>query len=717
MHPATRNRTLIRLGAIVCLLPLFALPFLMRSFVPVNNSPVQFDLWGQVWTAATSGSLPLIAVLLIGGCLALFAFYRRGFAAASSVAVILAVTTVSGWAASSYSEQSAGFRLGVPEGTKVWCNGILLGQGPIQMTNEEFDAKVQAWETPPKQHYVVLNPQPPGLRSDHRWRRLKWEWIPSDPRRDYFGRHWPPFPEYPELMSVMRAESYWWRFEKDGYVAMDGKYLGFHNPFGRRNRVDVDLQPNYPARERHIQALSELIQRTPFEPNEQFRAHIRKFGIEDEIDVVLAAKKKTEPADVDSTPVHFENEAEAEEVFGRAVDHIHEIHRVESPSYESDQLLRIGRDFPQVIRRRLAAAIKSTNASTLLVEGGGIGHSAGFGVDYDRDWFEHMLVISVASACGIVDDSLFNELVLNQQWSLLVLSDRPEVAELVRSHLEDRYRTHNDVRYMTSELRVIMRSGQPEIQEIVRGYAQKADSSSSYFVRDFVLRQIELGTDPVELSEWVSQCPAIERDLRAGLLAKIAPADFSEHMDRLKPDLSSQERWLFKNAADPVLDWLMTESLKSRDRFYMTTLIDNAENPRVRDFVKHQLQEGRDGVYRVNNALHGGLGAEFEWLQDEVIRLLNMELVPEHRDALGGFLDDFSSDEAYKALVNFAAAYPKLQRLVDNIDRQRREKDLESLALVRQAKALIAGEIAPEDLLGGDTYVWKDAGYEKVLGE
>lgn len=723
MHAATRNKTIIRLGTVVSLLPFFVLPVLMWSFFPRNNSPIQLDLWSQLKTAATGVSTPLAVVLLLGFCLAAVVIRRRGFTTAASLAVIVGATTIGGWVTSSYIKVPPGFKLEVPEGTKVWCNGVLLGEGTIEMSYEEFDKKVRPVDSPPEQNHVILGDIPPGFDEDYQWHGAKWKSLPGDPRGDYFGRHWPFFPGYSELMSVMAPERYWWRFEKDGYVAMDGKYVGFHG-FAIEPVKSAQVRPKYPARERHIEVLSDLVKYTPFKPDAKFESHVEKYGIAGELEAVYRSKAaQGHGKNMSKAPVVrvLQNESEADQAFESIVDRVFGAKKLTTPSLESNELLQVGTEFPNVIKKRLRAALKTPGNLTLKRNNSEGSHGQSLGVDFSRQRIENLLVNSTACACRIVDESLFSEAVLHQQWSLIVLYERPEVVELLRTHLARRHSHYNtdDITFIRSDLQLAMQSNVPEVQEVVSEYLKLGDDSDFYLAREFVLRQLEIGADPTDLANWLSQCRAIDVDRRGGLLARIAPMDFADRMGKLKPDLNGQDRWLFKDAADPVLDWLIERagdppSATNNANFCMRALMANSSNKRVHEFVKQLLAEGRTGVYRVNNAIRDVLGEDFAWLRDEAMRLLKELDDSEHRAALAGFVaETFDSEEARELIVELAESDPAIKRAADRIENEHRAENQAKLKAVRLARSVIAGQISPQELLDTHHFVWKGAGYER----
>ena len=702
MHPATKNKTLIRLGSVVSLLPLFVAPMVLWAIWYLNNSPIQLDLWSQVKRAASTLDPVLMVVLGTGGVLAAALLMKRGIGATGSLAIVVGLTTVGGWIASSYISNPPGFEMDLPEGTTAWCNGVKLGHGRFRMTYQDFDNKVKPVDTPPDQPHVVTHDQPQF--PDHKWYNADWTFIPGDPTPNHFGRWWPPFPKYAELMNVMRNERYWWRFEQNGYSVTRGAYVNSTRIGGQDSSVSVYLQ--YAAKERHIQVLRELLEADGYEPDAAFHEHVALHGLERDLDAAVHG-----PFDADFYEISIENEAAADKLLDSVIDRVLEAGTIQSPSRETGDLSQIARQYPEVIKRRLRSAVQTRRSYQFG------SHQYKLSTQ-TRSEVEGLLIGAIAVEENIIDERLFDECVLYQKWNMLVLYNRPEVAPLLRTFLkrqQERYRVHGGITFLEGYLRLAMKSNLPEVQEIVREYLAQADESDWWLVQSFVKRQIELDADPTTLTDWVETNPAIRRDRLMPLLVKLAPTDFGKRIDRLDLELSSPDAHWIRNAAPPVVDWMIQSAStlsNAQIEWPMTALAMNADNKRVRRFLTDRLAESADTASQVSTGLQRAGTFKQQWVTAAIAELIDdSELEDKHKSVLLSIVGRLDT-EAAKAVTKGLTSGSGTNSRITFVAKQRAKRKQAQLRDVELAKSLITGEIKPIDLLESNRYVWGEHGYE-----
>lgn len=92
----------------------------------------------------------------------------------------------------------------VPKGTKVYCNGILLGEAPLGITVEELKAKVPEWSTPPEQKWFVNRTNP------------VYTWFPWDRFTKERYDEYRFLEDNRSSVELDMQSKYWWQFESNG---------------------------------------------------------------------------------------------------------------------------------------------------------------------------------------------------------------------------------------------------------------------------------------------------------------------------------------------------------------------------------------------------------------------------------------------------------------------------------------------------------------------
>ena len=89
---------------------------------------------------------------------------------------------------------------GAPEGTDVYCNGVLLGQTPLKIAVGELTQKVEPWTTPPPQKWLDVKP------------RKFYSWFPWD---GFLRERWDAHVDHNVEWNIPKCR-YWWRLEFQG---------------------------------------------------------------------------------------------------------------------------------------------------------------------------------------------------------------------------------------------------------------------------------------------------------------------------------------------------------------------------------------------------------------------------------------------------------------------------------------------------------------------
>lgn len=728
MHPATQNKNIIRLGALACLVPFFVIPALMWVIAPPNGSTIRFDLWSQLQAAVQQRSVVVGAVLAIGVFAFLLTLVRRGVSATPLLAVILIGTTIGGWVTTSFFSHPPGFNLPLAEGTKVWCNGVYLGEGPIAMSFAEFDEKVKPVDQPPEQANVFFpSSQNPSMPEDWEWHNVGWEQVPGNPRSDYFGVWWPSLPDYNELMSAMPSEKYWWRFENADQVALSAAYVTFR-PEGKRSSGYIDAK--YPSRTRHIEVLWTLLERTQFKRTAEFDEHIQRYGLADSFEEMLqpATLPQAKP---EITDVQIENQVAAEELLQGLLDRVVDAKKIIHPSRESSELIAVAQQYPDVIRTKLSLSPKWI-------------YQFAADTSYENrspDRIRASLIAGVASREKILNEDFFDEAVLKRKWWYILQFDRPEVAPMLRAHLQNVHAQYNwrTLTPLHSELELAIKSPSRQVQDVAREFLSYAGVFSMSLVKEFVARQVELGVNRVELANWVESLAGtrsvgdsgvvkgISKDELSGLLAIVGPEDFSNRVTRLQFEPGAFGRTDMTDLAQPIIDWAIEHDSTAEQRGeqergnridVLRLLLRNHKNQTAREYLLSKLGKDSRSVNDIRNAIPYSQWDEYGWLLDEAIRVIDEENPEqEHMRVLAYLLADSESKVAQRKAADVGIDDQLVARYEAMVEKEREKKKLALLKDVRLAKRLIAGEIKPMDLIQTERLVWGEHGYERVTQE
>ena len=164
-------------------------------------------------------------------------------------------------------------------GIDVYCNDVYLGETPLEISEGRFHERVKPWSSPPRQKMMFggksvfeNNGQRDSVLADTELLR---SYVPYD----YFGnrRYFEQSRFYGD--SSASKSRYWWRFERDGCSAVAGignSAIGERQD-GRLISAHWWHPPlEYPAIEQYLAHLLHNLKRSNYQPSPEWRMHVAK---------------------------------------------------------------------------------------------------------------------------------------------------------------------------------------------------------------------------------------------------------------------------------------------------------------------------------------------------------------------------------------------------------------------------------------------------------
>ncbi len=170
---------------------------------------------------------------------------------------------------------------GYVSGIDVYCNGVYLGQTPIEITKKEFENKVPKWDAPPRQPRLKLFrslvetpiaiPDYPGLLMSYSPRNL----MPDDQRDDimhflYDGNH----------EQFLNNFSYWFNFKKYRCAGVTGIRIESMSSFGFEKRMTYEYYPQveFLSQQEHLETLLFALRHSEYKPDKAWVEHVRRYS-------------------------------------------------------------------------------------------------------------------------------------------------------------------------------------------------------------------------------------------------------------------------------------------------------------------------------------------------------------------------------------------------------------------------------------------------------
>ena len=165
----------------------------------------------------------------------------------------------------------------ITPGIDVFCNDVYLGKTPLKISETEFHGKVKPWATPPRQKMVIgeefITQNIPQQRYGLANTEFRCFYIPYDHFDRYrtFGQSGFSS-DFPSLKS-----NYWWRFERDGCTggaAIRNVVLGeyYDGLLFRAQSWSPSLE--YPSIRPYLAHLLHNLQRSNYQPSTEWRTHV-----------------------------------------------------------------------------------------------------------------------------------------------------------------------------------------------------------------------------------------------------------------------------------------------------------------------------------------------------------------------------------------------------------------------------------------------------------
>ena len=164
-------------------------------------------------------------------------------------------------------------------GIDVYCNDVYLGETPLEISEERFHERVKPWSSPPRQKMMFggkfvfeNNGQRDSVLADTELRR---SYVPYD----YFGnrRYFEQARFYGDFSAS--KSRYWWHFERDGCTAIAG--IGNSAVGEREDGRLINAQwwqppLEYPVIRQYLAHLLHNLKRSNYQPSPEWRMHVAK---------------------------------------------------------------------------------------------------------------------------------------------------------------------------------------------------------------------------------------------------------------------------------------------------------------------------------------------------------------------------------------------------------------------------------------------------------
>ena len=162
-------------------------------------------------------------------------------------------------------------------GIDVYCNDVYLGETPLGISETEFHMKVRPWDTPPRQRMIFGEESAIKNIRRHRYGlanvELRWSHIPYD----YFDQYRPAGETgFASDFAALKSD-YWWNFEKDGcaaVAAIGNRTIGEHEDGRPIGAQSWHPSLEFPAIRQYLAHLLHNLKRSKYQPSSEWRMHV-----------------------------------------------------------------------------------------------------------------------------------------------------------------------------------------------------------------------------------------------------------------------------------------------------------------------------------------------------------------------------------------------------------------------------------------------------------
>ena len=633
-------------------------------------------------------------------------------------------------------------------GIDVFCNDVYLGKTPLEISEEKFHRNVKPWYSPPRQKMILGKESATENARLHRYgladTELRRTYIPYD----YFGnlRYFEQSRFYGDVSAF--KSRYWWRFERDGCTAVSAignRTIGEREDGGLIGDQWWYPSVEYPAIRQYLVHMLHNLRRSNYQPSPEWRAHVAKasgllfphlYEVGERDSRVMQALEvaiQTEFA-INEGMSTDAWEAVLDEVISRSKRY-HSFHTVSPESMAMDSIIQHN---PKLIETRFLKLL-TRSIDPWRVFSFGLNRSLTYG---DRAEF-HPLEYAVLKS---QPPTLFNRLVYESGRGERFLGmvgnySRPEALRLVRRYLDKGIGTRPTMYYGTRYLPQEKALGfatylqnsalESELRRFVLQQAQLDSRDTAYHLREFIEARLArhlTGEDAISLAEWIAGALPLDENEKLRFLIRID----SDRTYRYAGDiLRSHPRYKVLVVEDLIqrpnqsLDRLLIDIYQaesagvkfgeivpvtaSRKNISVSRNLIRAmvlcDTPRMRAFLEEIWNASDRSKIDLLEAIKAEAPRHFPHLHDWITQISGIEDADTRLAAIP-VLDRIDTPESSKVLAEWA-------RSSDIAVKEEAEWALAKYhERTRNAEALLAGSIKPDDLLvGQQAYVWDGESY------
>ena len=634
-------------------------------------------------------------------------------------------------------------------GIDVFCNDVYLGKTPLEISEEKFHEKVKPWNSPPRQKMILGKESATENARLHRYglagSEVRRTYIPHD----YFGnyRYFDQSRFYGDFSAS--KSRYWWRFERDGCTAV--AEIGNSAIAGRQDGSLVIPQwwhPSleYPSIRQYVTHLLHNLKRSNYQPSPEWRAHVAKasgllfphlYEVGERDSRVM---KALEMAIQTGFSINEEMSTDAweavlDEVISRSKRH-HSFHTLSPESMAMDFIIQHN---PKLIETHFLEML-SRAVDPWRVFSSGLNRSLTYGDPAEFLPLEYAVLKSQPP-------TLFKRLVYESGRGERFLSmignySRPEALRLVRHYLDKGIGTRPSMYYGIHYLPELKALGfatylqnsalELELRRFVLQQAQLDSRDTAYHLREFIearlARHLTRDDDAISLAGWIAGALPLDENEKLRFLIRID----SDRTYRYAGDiLRSHPRYKVIVVEDLIqrpnrsLDLLLIDIYRSesagvkfgeivpvtasRKNISVSRNLIQAmvlcDTPRMRAFLERIWDVSDGNKIDLLEAIKAEAPRHFPHLLDWTALISEIEDADTRLAAIP-VLDRIDTPESAKVLAEWA-------RSSDIAVKEEAEWALAKYhERTRNAEALLAGSIKPDDLLvGQQAYVWDGESY------
>ena len=638
-------------------------------------------------------------------------------------------------------------------GVKVYCNDVYLGQTLLEVSETEFHRKVKPWNTPPRQKMVIGERFLQDIKKHgYETARSELRWFYTPYR--YFGQ--PGFSNYDDAVT----SGYWWRFERNGCTGFASIQNMDSHSYSDERPLKIWARPllRYPSVQPHLRHLLHDLKHSNYRPSLEWRTHVGRFSgmlfehlykigrrdsrvmraLEMAVMTEFGIREEMHAENWDMVLDNVMSRVRNDAAFNTLSPETMVMDLMRPHNMELIETSFLNR-LPQILNAQSILGLGNTWAE--LMYDGGVTHRE----PLEFRLLEYAVLKSIPPPLfkRLVFESRRGERFLNMVGSY----SHPEALQLVRQYLNNFAHANPVVNFISPSMKSVNRWGavnlvtelrnstlEPELRRFVLKQARDDPETSEHHLRRFINARLERPLTEAEadsLAEWIAETVPLPEFDKFQLLTRIN----SERAYRYVRDIALRHPSYLHNLAytfitypNPSLDLFLIEAYQAESanvkfggfvpitppRKYLgnprklNPLIRAmllCDTPRTHAFLERLWNSGDSNKITLLEGIKQEASKHYPHMYRWTARISQIEDAGTRLAAIP-VLDQIDTPESSEiledwALSSDASVKSEAERALENY----RERS-------RLARALLAGNVKPDDLLLGQTaYVWNGKNY------